>query len=294
MTYRRPALARATVDRAAERRSDDAWLAEAWTRAKVLRWDGDKVAVDGEGLMVTSTDDAPAERYFLGVDDDGTPWFAAVGRLPLGAFGATLRDVGGRLTDRDAGLVVHTAGLAMWHARHTHCAVCGEPTQIALAGHIRRCPACSAEHFPRTDPAVIMLVHDGGDRCLLGRQAAWGPGRYSTLAGFVEPGESLEMAVAREVHEEAGLEVKRVQYVSSQPWPFPSSLMIGFVAEVEHGEPRLIDGELEEARWFTRDELVAGERDGSVGLSPGVSIARTLIDGWLASPPGSGAPTVEP
>jgi NAD+ diphosphatase len=290
VTYRRPALARATVDRAAERRADDAWLADAWARAKVLRWDGDKVAVDGDGLLATEPDDAAGERYFLGVDDDGTPWFAAVGRLPLGAFGATLRDVGTRLSDRDAGLVVHTIALSLWHARHPRCAVCGELTVVALAGHIRRCPACLAEHFPRTDPAVIMLVHDGGDRCLLGRQASWPPDRYSTLAGFVEPGESLEMAVAREVHEEAGLDVLASQYVSSQPWPFPSSLMVGFIARVEYGEPTLVDGELEEARWFTRDEL----RKGEVGLSPQVSIARTLIDGWLESPPGDAAPTVEP
>jgi NAD+ diphosphatase len=290
VTYRRPALARATVDRAAEHRADDAWLADAWARAKVLRWDGEKVAVDGEGLLVTDPDDSPGERYFLGVDDDGTPWFAAVGRLPLGAFGGTLRDVGTRLNDRDAGLVVHTIGLSLWHARHPRCAVCGEPTVVALAGHIRRCPACGAEHFPRTDPAVIMLVHDGGDRCLLGRQASWPPNRYSTLAGFVEPGESLEMAVAREVHEEAGLAVLASQYVSSQPWPFPSSLMVGFIARVEYGEPRLVDGELEEARWFTREEL----RSGSIGLSPEVSIARTLIDGWLDATPGEDAPTVEP
>jgi NAD+ diphosphatase len=290
VTFRRPALARATVDRAAEHRSDDDWLAAAWTRAKVLRWDGTKVAVDGEGLLTTAPEDSPGERYFLGIDDDGTPWFAAVGPLPLGSFGATLRDVGGRLGDRDAGLVVHTIGLALWHERHPRCAVCGEPTEIALAGHIRRCPACGAEHFPRTDPAVIMLVHDGGDRCLLGRQASWPPGRYSTLAGFVEPGESLEMAVAREVHEEAGLAVLASHYVSSQPWPFPSSLMVGFVARVDYAEPTLVDGELEEARWFSRDEL----RSGAVGLSPSVSIARTLIDGWLDGQPGDGAPTVEP
>jgi len=278
VTYRRPALARASVDRTAERRNDPAWLAEAWERAKVLRLDGDKVAVDGDRLLTTSTPGADAERYFLGVDDEGTPWFAAVGRLPLGAFGATLRDVGTRLPDREVGLVVHAAGLAMWHARHPRCAVCGELTEVALAGHIRRCPACAAEHFPRTDPAVIMLVHDGADRCLLGRQASWPRGRYSTLAGFVEPGESLEMAVVREVHEEAGLAVLASHYVSSQPWPFPSSLMVGFVAQVEYGEPRLVD------------EL----RSGSIGLSPEVSIARTLIDGWLDARPGDGAPTVEP
>jgi NAD+ diphosphatase len=152
-------------------------------------------------------------------------------------------------------------------------------------GSVRRCPVDASEHFPRTDPAVIMLVTDGSDRCVLGRQAVWPPGRYSTLAGFVEPGESAEQAVVREVAEETGVQVRDVRYVSSQPWPFPSSLMLGFTAVCDaDAEPRPADGELEDARWFTRDELRAagtwGSRTGTQ-LPGSVSIAHFLLARWL-------------
>jgi NAD+ diphosphatase len=169
-----------------------------------------------------------------------------------------------------------------WHRRHPRCSVCGEPTDAAEAGYVRICPSCGATHHPRTDPVVIMLVTDG-DRVLLGRQARWPPGRYSALAGFVEPGETLEEAVAREVREEAGVEVRDPHYVSSQPWPFPSSLMLGFTAEYAGGEAATRDDELEDVRWFSRSELEvirAGRSDG-LGLPPPIAIARRLIDGWL-------------
>ncbi len=148
---------------------------------------------------------------------------------------------------------------------------------MAEAGHVRVCPVCAAQHHPRTDPVVIMLVARG-DEVLLGRQASWPAGRYSALAGFVEPGESLEEAVAREVFEESGVTVRGVRYRSSQPWPFPASLMLGFRAEWEAGEPRALDGELEDVGWFGRSDLGGG----SILLPPRQAIARSLIDEWLA------------
>jgi NAD+ diphosphatase len=169
-----------------------------------------------------------------------------------------------------------------WHARHRFCGVCGAPTESVEAGHVRRCtsPACGASHFPRTDPAVIMLVHDG-DRALLGRQKIWPPGMYSTLAGFVEPGESLEETVAREVFEESGIRVAEVRYHSSQPWPFPASLMIGFHAAAASREIRMDQSELEDCGWFSRAELRDFGRQGKA-LPRADSIARRLIEDWLA------------
>src|SRR5689334_6508134 len=168
----------------------------------------------------------------------------------------------------------------LWHERNRFSPLSGAATTIEKAGWVQRDPETGAEIFPRTDPAVIMLVHDGGDRCVLGRQAVWPPGRFSILAGFVEPGESAEGAVAREVGEEVGLRVTDVRYVASQPWPFPQSLMLGFTARVD-GDPtlRLDEDEIEEARWFTRDELRSGA--GPRALPPPVSIARYIIDRWV-------------
>ncbi len=184
--------------------------------------------------------------------------------------------------------------LLQWHGRHTHCPLCGAETQVDQGGWTRRCPVDDSEHFPRTDPAVIMLVHDGGDRALLGRGAVWAPGRYSTLAGFVEPGESLEAAVAREVFEEVGVVVRDVQYVASQPWPFPASLMLGFTARADGDAPVRPDKvEMAEAGWFTREQIAraadwtdsstGADGDGVLHAIPGkLSISRFLIDSWLA------------
>ena len=192
----------------------------------------------------------------LGVDADGR---AVCDRGRRGSFdGATpmeLREAGASMTQEDGGLVAYAAAIAGWHRRHRFCANCGTPTHSGEAGHVRECPNCGAIHHPRTDPVVIMLVHDG-ERALLGRQPQWPDGRYSALAGFVEPGESLEEAVAREVLEEAGVVVGDVLYRSSQPWPFPSSLMLGFHAAYADGEATVRDRELADVRWFTREELV--------------------------------------
>jgi NAD+ diphosphatase len=192
--------------------------------------------------------------------------------------------VGLLLDARDAGLAVHAISIANWHATHPRCPRCGAPTRTASAGHSRMCDVDGSEHYPRTDPAVIMAVVDGDDRLLLGRQSAWPEGRFSTLAGFVEPGESLEQAVRREVAEEVGLEIGDVAYLGSQPWPFPASLMLGFVAHARTTEVHRHDGEIAEARWFTRDNLIDAVRRGEVLLSPPVSIARRLIEHWYGTP----------
>jgi NAD+ diphosphatase len=235
-----------------------------------------------DGLELVDAADAPpaAERFFLGVDGDGTSYWSVVAELPrrLGVKPATLRDVGALLDDRDAGLFVAAVALANWHATHRRCPRCGTPTEAVDAGWVRRCPTDGSDHFPRTDPAVIVLVHDGGDSCLLGRQPSWPRGRYSTLAGFVEPGESLEQTVVREIREESGVTVDDIVYRGSQPWPFPASLMLGFEARAVSGDAGAADDELEDVRWFTRADL----RSGTPMLPPPASIAHWLITNWLA------------
>ena len=272
----------ARLDRVTMRRRDPEWvaarLADASSRAVVA---GDAaVLVDGERLALVPLDGLPSP-LLLGVQD-GRALFAAdgSGRDDL----VSVRDIAPVLAQDEGGLLAYAAALLNWHRRHGFCSVCGAASEIREAGLLRVCPACGGEHHPRTDPVVIMLVVDEErDRVLLGRQPSWPPGRYSALAGFVEPGESLEDAVAREVLEESGVEVTGARYVSSQPWPFPSSLMLGFEAAYVSGEAVAADGELQDARWFTRGELVdaAAER-GSLKLPPPLAIARRLIDGWLA------------
>jgi NAD+ diphosphatase len=275
-----PALSRAAVDRAAHRRRDAAWLAQAWESGRLLIVDDERRAtVDDDGLVFTDTTSYDGERLFLGADDDGVSYWAGVGEPPrrLGARPATLRDVGATLSDRDAGLLVAAVALTNWHATHTRCPRCGAPTRVVDGGWVRRCDSDGSDHFPRTDPAIIVLVHDGDDRCLLGRQPSWPRGRYSTLAGFVEPGESLEQAVVREVREESGVVVDDVVYRGSQPWPFPASLMLGFEARVVAGEASVSDDELEDVQWFSRADL----RRGAAGIPPSASIAYWLITTWL-------------
>jgi NAD+ diphosphatase len=278
----RPPLSWSPVDRDGATRRDEAALADAWAAAAVLVVDeSGKVAVDGTSLVLVPPAEAPeGERLYLGTHD-GTPFFAVVGPPPrrLGTQLRALRELAAVASERDAGLLVHAVGLANWHAAHSHCPRCGAPTTVAQGGSLRVCPADGSQHFPRSDPAVIVLVTDGTDRCILGRQATWPPGRYSTLAGFVEPGESAESAVVREVAEECGVTVTDVAYRGSQPWPFPSSLMIGFRALApSDAAPAVEDGELEDVRWFTRDDVEA------MGLTrpPAPSIAQALIAEWLA------------
>ena len=193
-----------------------------------------------------------------------------------------LRQLGGRIERREGALLALARAMLFWHARHRFCGLCGNPTRSEEAGHMRRCtdPVCNTMHFPRTDPAVIMLVSDG-ERALIGRKKHFPPGMYSTLAGFVEPGESLEMAVAREVREETGIEVGAVHYHSSQPWPFPANIMLGFHAQALTTEITVDYGELEDARWLERDWLLSHIDDDTFRMPRLDSIARRLIEDWL-------------
>jgi NAD+ diphosphatase len=228
----------------------------------------------------------------LGLDDAGKPVFGIDleaapadlrAQLMEDAKLTPLREAGVLLAHDEAGLAAYLSSLIGWHRRHEFCANCGAATRIEEAGYSRRCPRCGATHFPRTDPVVIMTVeHDG--RLLLGRRAGWPPGRCSVLAGFISPGESAEEAVVREVQEESGIVVRDPQFVASQPWPFPSSLMLGFDAFSDGGEPHARDGELAEVQWFGLDEVrtAAAEQNPKLRLPPPVSIARFLIDRWLA------------
>jgi NAD+ diphosphatase len=241
---------------------------------------------DGPTLIWDEQPALPEGAIYLG-EADGVHFAAVRGERALTVNGTPidawsgLRDLGSDLSDLDAGLLAEAIGILEWHERNRFSPLSGAATTIERAGWVQRDPVTGAEIFPRTDPAVIMLVHDGGDRVVLGRQAVWPPGRFSILAGFVEPGESLEMAVAREVAEEVGLTVTDIRYVGSQPWPFPQSLMLGFVARADGDEVlRLDPDEIEEARWFTREELRSG--DGPRALPPPVSIARNILDRWIA------------
>jgi NAD+ diphosphatase len=233
------------------------------------------------------------ERYLLGVDDAGHARFAVhdaalVDQQPH----AGIRELAAVLDPTEASLAVHAIALDNWHAAHQFCPRCGSRTDPAAAGSERRCVFDGSVHFPRTDPAVIVLVTDPDDRALLGRQAEWPKGRFSTLAGFVEPGESAEQAVAREVGEESGVLASEIRYDGTQPWPFPSSLMLGLFARAGHCEPKPDGFELEQVRWFSRADLAAGIADGSVAAPTSVSISRRLIERWYGSalpqgPPGS-------
>jgi NAD+ diphosphatase len=263
----------AMIDRAAARRTDEDWiaarLADQSSRAIAVTPDG--VLVEGDRAARLPLDQVATENaVFLGLEG-GAALFAM--EIDGGENVIGVREAGALLSQAESGLVAYAAGLLNWRRNHPRCSVCGSRTVMGEAGHVRRCPQCGAVHHPRTDPEVIMLVTDG-DRALLGRQPSWPPGRYSALAGFVEPGESLEEAVAREVLKEAGIEIRDPRYLSSQPWPFPSSLMLGFRAEYASGEPSVRDAKLEDVRWFTAEEL-----DG-VDLPPPLAIARRLIDRW--------------
>ncbi len=197
-----------------------------------------------------------------------------------------LREFGPLLARHEGAVLAYARGLLHWHRRHLFCGVCGAATESTRGGHVRLCgnESCGTQHFPRTDPAVIMLIHDGAGACVLGRQASWPPGMHSTLAGFVEPGESLEEAVAREIQEEVGLKVpvNQIVYHSSQPWPFPSSLMLGFHAHCRRADLKVDPVELESAAWFSRDELLNSPEDEKFKLPRKDSIARRLIEDWLA------------
>lgn len=297
-------LARATYDRAAMHRTDEGWIDDVWAgrapaQVMVLHRDRALVTEDGTELVLVAPPlTAPGVRTLLGVEEGVAylglllPDDAEPAEPADGTRWATLRTAGATLGARDSGLLVSGVALAHWHFAHPRCPQCGEPTVPTNAGWARRCPADASEHFPRHDPAVIVLVRDRADRALLGRRADWDGSWYSTLAGFVEAGESAEMTLVREMAEEAGVRIDPdgLDYLGSQPWPFPSSLMLGYLATVaDDSPPAVADGdELSEVRWFTRAELAAACEAGTVRLPGQVSIARRLIEHWYGSAlPGS-------
>ena len=287
----RPALPPFTgmaLDRASTERKDPEWVREQLRDpgARVVVADRDGVLVGGgevaELVRVPVRDEDGAEPILLGLDG-GDAVFArdSVPDATDGHHVMSLREAGALMAPAEAGLAAYVMAMLNWHRRHRFCANCGNPTDVAEAGYLRHCPRCGANHFPRTDPVVIMTV-ESDDRLLLGRRAGWPAGRLSVLAGFVSPGESAEEAVTREVQEESGIVAREPVFVASQPWPFPASLMLGFHAVSDGGEPRVTDDELDEVGWYNRAAVVEAIEGGDPGfqLPPSVSIARFLIDRW--------------
>ena len=285
------------LDRASTERKDADWV-----RARV-RDPGARVIAAGDDGVLVAGEDAPwlvrapargdqlADPILLGLDDGDAIFAVDVAALTPddrrdaidGNRFMGLRDAGALMAPAEAGLAAYAMALLNWHRRHRFCANCGNRTEVTEAGYTRHCPRCATDHFPRTDPVVIMTV-ESEDRLLLGRRAGWPAGRLSVLAGFLSPGESAEEAVVREVHEESDIVSRDPVFVASQPWPFPSSLMLGFHAVSDGGEPRATDGELEEVYWLARDAIQEAIDGGDPGfqLPPPVSIARFLIDRWAS------------
>lgn len=281
----------AALDRADHLRDDSAALATHWPQARILLLDADGCALaDNDNALFAplgaQIGGGPGTALFLGLRG-AQAWFAAqADTIELDApQRIDLRSAAALWSPFEATLFAQARAMQHWRTRHRHCGACGGEVAMARGGWCGRCTQCQIEHYPRTDPAVIVAVTDGA-RLLLGRQAGWPPHRYSTLAGFVEPGESLEQAVGREVVEESGVRVRGSRYLASQPWPFPGSLMLGFVADAEPDTPRISD-ELEDARWFDIEEVgraIRGEaRQGELLLSPSISISRWLVETWYAS-----------
>ncbi len=310
-----PVLSRGIADRSEDVRDPDR-VRRAWPTARVLVLDdAGRVRWDGTALhLIPATsfaDEPPPDGVLLGEVDGVDHWAVRGPREPAADSWAGLREIGALLPDTDAGLFTTATALLTWHGAAPYCPRCGQRSTPTLIGWSRICPD-GHEDFPRTDPAVIVLVHDGADAIVLARQPIWPPGRVSVLAGFVEAGESLEAAVVREIGEEVGLRVRDVEYLGSQPWPFPRSLMLGFAARADHDDalrPRV--GEIESARWVDRAtvrRLIESERDDWLSPAPGlsareranaapvdagtafaavlpgpVSIARRMIDAWVAA-----------
>lgn len=301
-----PTLSRGRVSLSTEHELTSERIAGAWPAARVLRVRQDTVAVDAADperpdWSAVPTPEPPDDAILLGAVD-GIDHFAVP--APDLQDGRSLRELGSLVGDADAGLLTTAVALIGWHARARFCPICGEHSAAAPGGWSRRC-ANDHQEFPRTDPAVIVLIHDGDDRMVLARQPIWAPGRYSVLAGFVEAGESLENTVRREMAEEVGAEVDQIRYLGSQPWPFPKSLMIAFAARADPDRPlRPQDGEIEDARWVSRSEVRSILRTSGWGAGPevppsagddgtitssdidlpsSISIARRMIEGWAAA-----------
>ena len=298
------------INRESELRTDAAKLAALWKTAQIIHMvdtrlstaDDSLTFIDAEAVDALSEVFVEGERFFLGIGrDDSQPYFAwrttwinppvddgteDFEKRKFEGF-KTLREIGGNLDADDLALAMHAVGLANWHATHTHCARCGAKTVSDLGGSVRVCAVDSVQHHPRTDPAVIVLVKDKDDRILLGHQPVWPAKRFSTFAGFVETGESFEECVSREVFEEAGVYASDINYLTSQPWPFPASIMIAFEAITHRPEEARPDGtEITEVRWFSRDEMKKAVAAEELLLPPTISVARRMIEAWYTSADG--------
>jgi len=288
------------IDRAGELRVDQESLNQLWSKAKILQISEGRIAAVGSEILFFSADEvaskissqvfAEGSRYFLGLDDKSRePFFAWDTHWQENltddekAIGfSTVREIGALLQDRELELGLHALALSNWHRAHPRCPKCGGATRVDLGGAARFCDADQSQHHPRTDSAVIVLVKDRQDRILLGHQPIWPEGRFSTFAGFLEPGETFEQCVAREVLEESSIRVSELRYLGSQPWPFPASIMISFEAIAENPDDARGDGEeITDVRWFSREELKAAAADGSLLLPPSISVARKMIERWL-------------
>ncbi len=290
----------APLDRASELRSDEAELNRLWNAAKIIRVSDSKLATDGQSLRFLSATEVEkliaskiftsGDKYFLGIDSASTVAYFAwdcdeVGKAAgdSSAEGmASLRELGAKLDEFHLGISMHAIALSNWHRSHPHCSRCGAETESTLGGSVRVCVKDQSQHHPRTDSAVIVLVKDKDDRILLGHQPIWPDGRYSTFAGFLEPGETFEQCVEREVFEESGVKVSEITYLGSQPWPFPASIMIAFSAVADDPSTAKADGvEITDVRWFSREELKNSVVDGSLLLPPTISVARKMIAMWF-------------
>jgi NAD+ diphosphatase len=292
------------IDRGSDLRTNAAKLEQLWKKAQIIQLVDTRLSATNDALTFIDASAASellesfieGDRFFLGTSRDGDqPYFAwrttwinqpiddGSGDFEKDKYEGfkTLREVGGNLDAEDLALAMHAVGLANWHESHTHCSKCGAQTASDLGGSVRVCVKDSTQHHPRTDPAVIVLVRDAADRILLGHQPIWPDKRFSTFAGFVETGESFEECVSREIFEEAGVYPSQVKYITSQPWPFPASIMIAFEAIADRPEDARPDGqEITEVRWLSRDEMKQAVATGEILLPPGISVARRMIESW--------------
>lgn len=276
----------AFLDRAAHLRTNSEELEKLFRRGKVLDIYKGKVRADDRSLLYSdATSEAVGEQYFLGIDATSqTPYFARALNVGEEADFKTAREIGLMLAGIDLEVALTAVALANWHHAHPRCSKCGAPTRSDLGGFVRICDVDDMQHHPRTDGAVIVLIKDRNDRILLGHNPNWPATRYSTFAGFLEPGETFEQCVAREVREEAGINVDTINYLGSQPWPFPASIMIAFEAVATNPESAMADGvEITDVRWFSRDELNEAVAHGEVLLPPTLAVARKMIDRWYVA-----------
>ena len=294
------------IDRAGELRVNQDTLDQLWQRAQILQFAEGRIAAVDSKLSLISAEQVAAHiaahtftegsRYFLGLDLHtkapffawDTEWVGTIDDEVKEVGFSTVREIGSLLSEQELEISLHAMGLSNWHRAHPRCPRCGGATRVDLGGAARTCDADGSQHHPRTDSAVIVLVKDRSDRILLGHQPIWPEGRFSTFAGFLEPGETFEQCVAREVLEESAVVVTELNYLGSQPWPFPASIMIAFEAVTDNPERAQGDGqEITEVKWFTRAQLMAAAKDGSLLLPPSISVARKMIERWLGeSAPG--------